>query len=311
MESVPVPAARSNTPRSTAAAWIALIVMGAMFGLNFSLARIATTGGGHPLGVAFWQFAIGGLFLACVLAFRKIPFNLKGGLPSFYLLTGLVGLLVPSAAFFYASSHIPAGILSLTIAIVPITTFAVSAFVGIEHVDTRRILGVSLGLCAMLVLIVPDGSLPEPDQLPWVFLALASTACYTLLNIILATKAPPQINQMILTAGMFAGSVVLMIPLLLATDAFVPISWPLTNVEWSFIGLGLLAGAAWTIYFILVEKAGPLFTSFTGNVVTIFGIFWGMLIFGEKNSVWVWLSFATIMVALVLVSPRRAMSQRD
>jgi hypothetical protein len=39
-------------------------------------------------------------------------------------------------------------------------------------------------------------------------------------------------------------------------------------------------------------------------MVTLFGVFWGILIFSEQNSIWVWLSFATIMVALAMVAPR-------
>jgi drug/metabolite transporter (DMT)-like permease len=54
----------------------------------------------------------------------------------------------------------------------------------------------------------------------------------------------------------------------------------------------------------LVDRAGPVFSSFTANMVTLFGVFWGILIFSEQNSIWVWLSFATIMVALAMVAPR-------
>jgi drug/metabolite transporter (DMT)-like permease len=62
---------------------------------------------------------------------------------------------------------------------------------------------------------------------------------------------------------------------------------------------------AYPLYFVLVDRAGPVFTSFTANMVTLFGVVWAILIFSERNSVWVWLSFATIMIALALVAPRR------
>jgi len=39
-------------------------------------------------------------------------------------------------------------------------------------------------------------------------------------------------------------------------------------------------------------------------MVTLFGVLWGILIFSERNSIWVWLSFATIMIALAMVAPR-------
>ena len=42
----------------------------------------------------------------------------------------------------------------------------------------------------------------------------------------------------------------------------------------------------------------------TANLVTLFGVLWGIVIFGEQNSMWVWLSLATMMLAIALVVPR-------
>ncbi|MGH6892879.1 MAG: hypothetical protein ACREEP_11525 [Dongiaceae bacterium] len=73
-------------------------------------------------------------------------------------------------------------------------------------------------------------------------------------------------------------------------------------------GLGAINAVAFTLYFYLIESAGPVFTSQTANLVTLFGVIWGMIIFGEQRSVWIWLSLAAMMVALALVAPRRRLS---
>jgi drug/metabolite transporter (DMT)-like permease len=73
----------------------------------------------------------------------------------------------------------------------------------------------------------------------------------------------------------------------------------------SLLGLGIINAFAYAIFFRLVKQAGPVFTSQTGNLVTLFGVGWGILIFGDRHSIWVWLSFLTMMAALVLVRPRR------
>jgi drug/metabolite transporter (DMT)-like permease len=95
-----------------------------------------------------------------------------------------------------------------------------------------------------------------------------------------------------------------MAPLLYATGSFVPLGWPWGPVEWSLFGLGAVNAVAYTLFFLLVGRAGAVFSSFAANIVTLFGVFWGIVIFAERNSIWVWLSFATIMVALTLVAPR-------
>ena len=39
--------------------------------------------------------------------------------------------------------------------------------------------------------------------------------------------------------------------------------------------------------------------------MTLAGVFWGMAIFEEEHSVWVWASLLSMMVGLALVTPRR------
>jgi drug/metabolite transporter (DMT)-like permease len=95
-----------------------------------------------------------------------------------------------------------------------------------------------------------------------------------------------------------------MVTILYATGSFVPLAWPWGIVEWSLLGLGAVNAVAYTLYFILIDRAGPVFGSFTANMVTLFGVLWGIVIFSEQNSIWVWLSFATIMIALTMVAPR-------
>jgi len=137
-----------------------------------------------------------------------------------------------------------------------------------------------------------------------VFLGFVSAACYAALSLVLALTAPPGANSLMLTFGMFVAASLLMVPILYATSSFVPFVWPWGIVEWSLLGLGAVNAVAYTLYFILVDRAGPVFSSFTANMVTLFGVFWGIVIFSEQNSIWVWLSFATIMVALAMVAPR-------
>ena len=285
-------------------AWFVLIVMGAMWGLSFSLARIAATRGAHPLGIAFWECSIAGLLLICPILYRRVPLPITTGLVRLHITTGLVGMVIPGAAFFYAAAHVPAGVLSITVGMVPIITFLAAAFVGLEKFAVGRVFGVVLGMLAVVLLVAPEGSLPDPVQVPWVFLGFASAACYAALSLILALTAPPGTNSLMLTCGMFVAASFLMVPILYATGSFVPFGWPWGIVEWSLFGLGAVNAVAYSLFFVLVDRAGPVFSSFTANMVTLFGVFWGIVIFSEQNSIWVWLSFATIMVALAMVAPR-------
>ena len=55
----------------------------------------------------------------------------------------------------------------------------------------------------------------------------------------------------------------------------------------------------------VIRLAGPLFASQTGYVVTLAGVIWGIYLFGESHSAWVWGSVVVMMLGLALVTPRR------
>ena len=67
---------------------------------------------------------------------------------------------------------------------------------------------------------------------------------------------------------------------------------------------GLISFTAYTLYLHLINHAGPVFTRQVANLVTLCGVLWGMILFGERHSAWIWLSLATMMAGVFLVVPR-------
>ena len=54
----------------------------------------------------------------------------------------------------------------------------------------------------------------------------------------------------------------------------------------------------------LITRAGPVFASLVGYVVTGIGVLLGVLVFGEEHSLWVWSALALMLIGLSLVKPR-------
>ncbi len=286
------------------AAWVLLVLMGLAWGLSFSLARIAALGGVHPFGISFWESALAGGLLTVVAVVTGMRFGRSIETLLLYGATGLLGMIIPSVGFFYAAAHISAGLLSISSAAVPILTFLATALIGIDKFERRRVAGLILGVCSIVLLLAPVESLPDPAQLPWVLLALASSASYAALGIMLALWKPAGSGTLASTAGMFCAAGLMMAPLAAATNSLGALQLPWTAISLSLLGLGAINAFAYAVFFHLIEQAGPVFTSQTGNLVTLFGVGWGILIFGDSHSVWVWLSFAAMMIALALVKPR-------
>ena len=97
---------------------------------------------------------------------------------------------------------------------------------------------------------------------------------------------------------------IVLLPITLMTDSFFVPSFPPQTVDYAVIGLGLITVVAYTIFVMSVAMFGPVFASQVGYLVTLAGVFWGILIFDESHSIWIWLSLAAMIIGLALVAPR-------
>lgn len=286
-------------------AWLLLLVMGVLWGATFSLAKIAADGGGHPLGINYWQSMIGAAALITVMLVtgRRLPMKRNNIL--FYATCGMLGSVVPGILFFYAASRVSPGVLSITVATVPLLTFLAAAALGVEKFQIGRILGVLLGVVAILLLVGPEESLPDPASVPWVLAALIAAVCYSAENMVVAMRMPDNVSAVTVTGGLFIAATLIMAPFVFAMDVFVPLVWPWGPVEQAIVGMGLISVTAYSMFIFLITHAGPVFASQTAYVVTFSGVFWGVLIFDEKHSYWIWISLAVMLAALALVRPRK------
>ncbi len=306
-EDVIAPDLRKSTLGRTSA-WLLLLLAGLIWGATFSLAKIAAEGGGHPIGINYWQSLIGAFYLLLIamVGRQKIPFNRAS--VWFYVVCGLLGSAIPGVLFFYAASRVSPGVLSITVATVPILTFAAAALFGIEKLRVGRVLGVLCGMLSIVLLVGPKQSLPDPSAVPWVLATLIAAVCYASENLFIATRMPAGAGPVTIATGMFIAAAVITTPVVFAVDAFVPLVWPWGPVEWAIIGMATLSVTAYSIFIFLVTHAGPVFASQTAYVVTFSGVFWGLLIFDEQHSSWIWAALIVMLGALALVTPRRSES---
>ena len=300
------PSSAALGPGWRALAWpvFLLISTGAAWGATFSLARLATTAGAHPIGLTLWQGLLGGPLLLALAVYRRRPPPLTRHHLGFYAVCGLLGTAVPSVLYFYAAARVPAGVLSITIAIVPIMTFAAALLFGIDRLAWGRVAGILCGLGAVLLIVLPDSSLPDRAMVPWVLIALLATLCYAAEGIYVALRRPVSSDPAASVGAMLLTASVLLAPLVLATDTFVPLAFPWGVVEWSVMGMMAVNAVSYSVFFYLIQIAGPVFATQMSYVVTIAGVAWGIAIFGEQHSLWIWGALGLMFVGLVLVTPR-------
>ncbi len=286
--------------------WIILLLSGSVWGITFTLAKIMTKAGAHPIGMNLWQATIGAGVLALLLFIkgRKPPVDRHHLV--FYFVCSLTGTVIPGTLLFYCSFYLPAGVLSITTATVPILTVVAALLFKIESFLFKRILGVLLGAASIILMAVPETSLPEPGSQIWVLLAVLASLLYCIENIYITLRKPADTDALTILFGMQAVAAIILLPLVLLTDSAVPVYW-----IWDWRGLVLVCMAfinvfAYGSFIYLITYSGPVFASQMAYVITLAGVFWGMLVLGEMHSTWIWLSLVMMLAGLYLVQPRNS-----
>ena len=281
-----------------------LLFLGIVWGLSFSLARMATESGIHPVMINYWSCLISATLLSayCVLI-KTIP-PITRSLVGFYFICAVLGSVIPGTLYFYAAAHVSAGVLSITIATVPLLTFIAAAVFRIEAVSYKRILGILCGISSIGLLVVPDSSLPNPNAAPWVIMMVLAAACYAAEGLVIATRAPPKVDVFVVVTAVLIMAVIIMTPIVWLTGTFELMPWPFSRSVGAILGMSVIMATAYGGFYYLIVLAGPVYASQTAYLITLSGVLWGILIFDETHSAWIWASLAVMMVALSLVKPQ-------
>ncbi len=284
--------------------WVFLLIMGTTWGLSFSLGKIAVEHGAKPFGIAQFQVFVSGLILLGITMLRRKSIREMKDKLGFIFIIALLGAAIPGVLFYYAAPHVPAGVLAITVALIPLMTYGFSIPLKMEKFSGIRFMGLVFGVMAICLIALPENSLPDRSAIPWILLACISALCYAVENIILGFKSALTIGPIRLAMGMNLLAAAVLLPITLMTDSlFIP-SFPPQTVDFAVMGLAIITVVAYTMFVLSVGMFGPVFASQTGYLVTLAGVFWGILIFDESHSIWVWLSLGAMIIGLALVTPR-------
>lgn len=279
-----------------------ITVAGLIWGGTFTLALLATSEGAHPLAISAWQVVVTGVFFVGFCRLVDIPvFRFRN--VRHYTVLAVIGITAPNLAYYYAAPHLSAGILSITVSTVPMLTYAFMLFLHYESVILKRVFGILLGMLAILLLVLPDQGVEAGDANLWILLALLSAVLYTIENIYIGHGVEDTIDVRELLCGSNFIAFFMQFPLAWYLGVAEPVSWLLTVPGLSLAALGIGSGIAYTMFFYTIKNSGAVFASQCAYIVTVSGVLWGIIIFSEEHSFWVWSSLVVLMVGLFLVTP--------
>jgi len=287
-----------------------LFVLGLSFGIVYTI-NLTATGDGVPfIPYVFWQsLGAAGIVLVLCAAFRAWP-RLRWAHLRVYALTGLLNLALPYSILAYVAPKVPSGVLALGLTLVPIMVYALALAFRIDRLRLARLLGLLLGFAGVLLVLLPRASLPEPEMVGWVALGLVAPLCYALNAVIIALMSPPATGALPLGFGLLFSSAVYAGIAMIVTGEYWAFPAPFSAADWATIAAMANNALTYVLIFVIIQRAGPVVFSTSNYIATLAGIGFGIWLFGDRPSVWIWAALVLMCVGLFLVNfsgvrPRR------
>jgi drug/metabolite transporter (DMT)-like permease len=197
-----------------------------------------------------------------------------------------------------ATLTLPTGFAAVLNASTPLFTALLGVVWLSQRMTTRLLVGLAIGLAAVVLLVGWSPLEPGPATLVAVIAAIGGAMSYAFAGTFVRRRLPHIGGVELATAQLVAGAV-LLLPLAVATGA--PGS-PSVGALVALLAVGTLSTALpWPIYMRLLSTTTPTIASTVTFVVPAFAILWGSVVLGESIGIGLVVGFGLVIVSLVLV----------
>lgn len=293
---------------------ILLVVLGALWGGNPAFSKALAIAGVSPFSVVFWQTFGAGILLLVVCLVRRTTLRFDARHLMYFAFMGIVGIDVSYVTLVFTVERLSASYVSVLVLFSPMLTYAIALALRMEPMVRIRAVGIAVGLVGAGVLVIPEGSLPAPDLLPLALLAFLTPLGYASANVFAEFARPPNTDNVALAMGtMFAAALGALVGGLI-DGSFYPAWESFGQIETVLSFFALSTAVAFLLFYAIIIMAGAVYLGQVGYLVTLFGVFWGILFFGEEPSAWLWLAVVLVAVGVALVNmgkPKPASTPRD
>lgn len=260
--------------------WVIFVALAFIWGSSFILMKegLAYL---SAYQVASIRILSSGLVLlpVAIRHFRSIPIGKVG----YIFLSGLLGSLLPAYLFCMAEVGIDSSLAGTLNALTPIFVILIGILFFGMRISPLQVLGVLLAFTGSILLYLAQPGYAQSSQLLYLLMVVAATVCYGLnVNMVhrhLSHIPSMQIAALALTSNAIPAAFVLWLTGYFQMDLLRP--GVLISTGFSCI-LGVLGTAlASVIFYILIKRAGAVFSSMVTYGIPFVAIFWGVL-YGEE-----------------------------
>ena len=192
-----------------------LFVLGASWGLQFVLLKIAADADMDELSIlTIAMFLLAVAYLA-VMAWQRIWF-----LPTrrhfwFFLISAFFGFVVPLGGVILVAEQLSAGLIVFFESLTPVLTVAIVLLVGSERLNISRFFAVALGMMGVLLVLWPDLANPGSARMGSLLLALIIPLAYAIDGVYVAARWPSDLRAFQVVTGEAVAATVMLLPFFL------------------------------------------------------------------------------------------------
>jgi drug/metabolite transporter (DMT)-like permease len=138
-----------------------------LYGPMFSFNKGAADAGITPLRLYLLAIFAGWASLARLLHRQAVAAEHSDGQPAGIWGHWPLALGLAIALVTYTASHLPAGVLTLVLALSPPFTYGLGVLLRLDRLSWFGVLGILFGFAGVTVLVAPTASLPDPGASGW------------------------------------------------------------------------------------------------------------------------------------------------
>ncbi|HMK04713.1 MAG TPA: DMT family transporter [Ferruginibacter sp.] len=274
--------------------WLIFILLSVIWGSSFIMMKEGLL---HltAFQVASLRIVFSGivLFPFAIKHFKQIPKNKLG----IIFMSGTLGSLLPAYLFCIAETGIDSALAGTLNSLTPIFVIITGALFFSSRTSGNKILGIFIAFSGSVLLLFSKGQMPESQNMLYVCLIVLATIFYGF-NVNMVHKYLPDIGSLQIAAIALTLNAIPALFVLILTGYF---SLPLTDPGILYsTGHAALLGVFGTaiasvIFYMLIKRAGAVFSSMVTYGIPVIANFWGM-IYGEEVG---WIQFGCLSIILM------------
>ncbi len=283
-----------------------LFVLGATWGLQFVLLKVATDSVLSELGILSLCMALLAAAYLATLAIRRQWFRPNWVHLRFFALSGFFGFVLPLGGVILVADRLSVGLIVLyTEALIPVFTIAIALVIGSEHLTGRRLTAVALALVGVSVAFWPEIAGTADARIQGLLLVFIIPLAYAIDGIYVAACWPSDLRALQVVSGEAVAGAAMLLPIWLLSGGLGELPATMGTGEWAILGFVPVTYLEVYVYFYLLRHAGAVFVSF-GCFLSLFaGFFWGWALLDETHTSSAWIAVALVALALYLMAAKK------